>query len=253
PFYLSLRDASTLGSVAAANEDIVHFDGTSFSLLFDGSDVGIASLRIDAFARLDGDTLLLSFDADKTVPGIAGTVDDSDIVRFEASSLGAVSAGTFSLYFDGSDVGLTASGHDVTTVEPLSDGRIVISTLGSVTVSGPSGSVSARDEDLLAFTPASLGDVTTGTFALHFDGSDVGLGDAGEEVDAAAVDALGNIYLSTLDTFSVPGVGGDDDDVFVFTPTSTGHTTAGTYSSVLFFDGSAFGLAANDVFAIDLP
>ena len=253
PFYLSLRDAATLGSVAAANEDVLFYDGTSFSLLFDGSDVGIASLRIDAFTRVDADTLLLSFDADKPVPGIAGTVDDSDIVRFEASSLGPVTTGTFSLYFDGSDVGLTASGHDVTTVEPLADGRILMSTLGSVTVAGPSGSVSARDEDLLAFTPTSLGDVTAGTFELYFDGSDVGLGDAGEEVDAAAVDAAGNIYLSALDVFAVPGVSGADEDIFVFIPTSTGSTTAGTYSTSLFFDGSTFGLAANDVFAIDLP
>jgi hypothetical protein len=48
-------------------------------------------------------------------------------------------------------------------------------------------------------------------------------------------------------------VSGADEDVFVFTPTTLGGTTAGTYSSTLYFDGSAFGLAANDVFAIDLP
>ena len=253
PLYFSLRDAATVGGVAAANEDIVFFDGASFSLFFDGSDVGIASLRIDAFARIDADSLLLSFDADKPVPGIAGTVDDSDVVRFETTSLGGLTAGTFSMYFDGSDVGLTASGHDVNVVEPLADGRIILSTLNSATVSGASGSVSARDEDLLAFTPISLGDVTAGTFELYFDGSDVGLGDAGEEVDAAAVGLDGRIYLSALDVFSVPGVSGGDEDVFVFTPTSLGSTTSGTYSSTLFFDGSSFGLDANDVFAIDLP
>ena len=49
------------------------------------------------------------------------------------------------------------------------------------------------------------------------------------------------------------GISGADEDVFVFTPTSLGAMTAGTYSSTLYFDGSAFGLAANDVFAIDLP
>jgi len=30
-------------------------------------------------------------------------------------------------------------------------------------------------------------------------------------------------------------------------------TNAGTFSPMPYFDGSAFGLAANDVFAIDLP
>ena len=192
----------------------------------------------------------ISFDAPGSVPGIAGPVDDSDIVRFDATSLGATTSGTFRLQFDGSDVGLTADAHDVDAVELLADGRILISTTGSASLSG----ATARDEDLLAFTPTSLGDLTTGTFALSFDGSDVGLGDAPEDVDAAAVDASGRIYLSTLDAFVVPGVTGQDEDVFVFTPTTLDPpTTGGSYAPELFFDGSSFGLGATDVSAIDLP
>jgi hypothetical protein len=249
PLYFSLASAGTVGGVSAADEDVLYFDGTNFSLAFDGSNVGLTALRIDAFSWVSATSLLLSFDAAGAVPGIAGTTDDSDIVLFSATSLGATTAGTFSLYFDGSDVGLTADAHDVDAVELLPGGNILISATGSVTVSG----VAARDEDLLVFTPTSMGDVTAGSFAMYFDGSDVGLGDSGEDVDAAAVDFSGNVYLSTLDLFAVPGVSGEDEDVFVFTPTSTGATTAGTYSPTLYFDGSAFGLAANDLFAIDLP
>jgi DNA-binding beta-propeller fold protein YncE len=247
----SLRGAATIGGVSAANEDILSFDGTTrFSLSFDGSDVGLGSLRIDAFSWLYADSLLLSFDAPGSVPGIAGTVDDSDIVRFDATSLGPTTAGAFRLYVDGSDVGLTTDAHDVDAVEPSADGRILVSTTGNLSLSG----AIARDEDLLAFTATSLGDVTAGSFSLSFDGSDVGLGDAPEDVDAAAVDASGRIYLSTLDAFAVPGVSGQDEDVFVFSPTALDPpTTAGTYSNTLFFDGSSFGLGANDVFAIDLP
>jgi len=51
----------------------------------------------------------------------------------------------------------------------------------------------------------------------------------------------------------VPGVSGADEDVFVFTPTSLGPTTTGTFDAALFFDGSVHGLGANDVNAIDLP
>src|SRR6185312_6779041 len=120
------------------------------------------------------------------------TVDDSDIVRFDATSLGTATGGTFGVYFDGSDVGLTTNAHDVDTVELLTDGRLLMSTTGSAAVSG----ATARDEDLFAFTPTSLGDVTAGRFAPWFDGSDVGLGDAGEDVDAAAVDTSGRLYLS---------------------------------------------------------
>ena len=110
-----------------------------------------------------------------------------------------------------------------------------------------------EDEDLLAFTPTSLGTVTAGSWALYFDGSDVGLSNTAEDVDAVAVDASGKLYLSTTGNFAVSGVSGADEDVFLFTPTSLGSTTQGTFAPARFFDGSNYGLAANDVFAIDLP
>ena len=251
PLYFTLLNGGTVGAVTVADEDVVAFDGVStFSLAFDGSDVGLASRRIDAFGWLDSDSLLFSLDTDgATLPGIAGTVDDSDVVRFDASSLGSTTAGTFSLYFDGSDVGLTTTAEDVDAFELLTNGTIVLSTAGSVSVTGVAGA----EEDLLAFTPSALGATTSGTFAMYFDGSDVGLSTSNENVDAAAVDAAGRIYLSTTGNFSVTGASGVDEDVFVFTPTTLGATTSGTFSPSLYFDGSAFGLSSNDIFAIDLP
>jgi hypothetical protein len=248
PLYFSLADLATVGGVSADNEDVLFFDGTSFSLAFDGSDVGLATFRIDAFSWLDADSLLLSFDAPGTVPN-AGAVDDSDLVRFDATSLGASTAGVFSLYFDGSDVGLTTNAEDIDGVELLPGGTLLVSTFNTVAANGAAG----EDEDLLEFAPTSLGANTAGTFSLYFDGSDVGLTTNAEDVDAAAVGADGRIYLSTLNNFAVTGISGADEDVFVFTPSSLGSVTAGTYSSTLYFDGSVFGLAANDVNAIDLP
>jgi hypothetical protein len=248
PLHLSLGSSGTIGGVGAADEDVVFSNGAGFSLHFDGSDVGVASLRIDGFALLDPDTLLLSFDAPGAVPGIAGSVDDSDIVRFDATTLGSTTGGVFQLYFDGSDVGLTTSDEDVDAVELLGDGRILISTFGAVSVPGASGA----DEDLLAFTPASLGQSTAGSHAVYFDGSDVGLGNSSEDVDGAAVDSSG-LHLSTAAAFAVPGVSGQDEDVFVFRPSRLGPTTAGSYSPRLYFDGSTRGLAANNLFAVELP
>ncbi len=251
PLYFTLLNGGTVGGVTVADEDVVFFNGVStFSLAFDGSDVGLASRRLDAFGWLDADSLLFSLDTDgATLPGVAGTIDDADVVRFDASSLGATTAGTFSMYFDGSDVGLTTAGEDVDAFELLSNGTVVLSTEGSVNVTGVSGG----EEDLLVFTPSSLGATTAGTFGMYFDGSDVGLSNSNENVDAAAVDATGRIYLSTTGNFSVTGSSGADEDVFVFTPTTLGSNTTGSYSPSLYFDGSAFGLAGNDVFAIDLP
>lgn len=246
PLYLALESSATLDGVAVANEDVVFFDGGSFTLMFDGSDVGLSSFRIDAFARLDADSLLLSVSSDGTLPTF-GAVDDSDVLRFDATSLGSTTSGTFSMYFDGSDVGLTTSSHDVDAVELLS-GQLLISTAGSVNLPGVS---SGRDEDLLLFSPSSLGTVTSGSYSLYFDGSDVGLG--ATDVDGAAIEAGGTLYLSTADSFAVAGASGDDEDVVAFVPTATGATTAGTYLSPLDFDGSAFGLGPNDVVAVELP
>ena len=88
---------------------------------------------------------------------------------------------------------------------------------------------------------------------MYFDGSDIGLSNSNENIDAAAVDAAGRIYLSTTGNFAAGGVSGADEDVFVFNPTTLGATTSGTVSPSLDLDGSAFGLGGNDVWAIDLP
>jgi len=245
--YASFSDKGSAGGVAFANEDILAFDGAVWSLFFDGSDVGLSSQTIDAFQVIGATQVLLSFTDPATVGGMA--VDDSDIVRFNATSLGSVTAGTFSMYFDASDVDLSTSDEDLDGVELLPDGRLLLSTLGAFAVPGAAG---AR-EDLVAFRPITLGATTAGTFELYFDGSDVGLTSSSENIDAVAVDAAGRLHLSTNGSFAVPGVSGADEDVFIFTPTTTGATTAGTFSSALFFDGSLFGLTANDLAGIDRP
>ena len=226
---ISANGARTLGSLSVADEDIVRFNGAAFSMVFDGSDVGVTG-DVDAFARLDADSFLISLAAPATLPGV-GAVDDSDVVRFDATSNGAMTAGTFSIYLHGSDVGLSTDAEDVDAVEALPDGRVLLSITGKGSVPRVA---TVQDEDLVAFTPTSLGATSAGTFAVYFDGSDVGLVDAAsEDVDAASVASDGDILLSTLGAFAVPGVSGGDEDLFACAPTSLGATTACTYSTSL--------------------
>jgi hypothetical protein len=209
-------------------------------MVFDGSDVGV-TVDLNAFHRLSATSFLMSFDTATTL-GALGTVDDSDIVRFDATSLGATTAGAFSLYFDGSDVGLTTTGEDVDALALLPDNRLVVSTEGNPNVPGASGG----DEDLLVFTPTSTGSNTAGTWALYFDGSDVGLSTTNENVVGVwSAAANGPVYLTTLGAFSVPGVSGDGADIFVCTPGTLGGTTSCTYSMT--WDGSANGFAGEVV------
>ncbi len=176
-----------------------------------------------------------------------GWVDDSDINRFVPTSLGENTVGRFEWYFDGSDVGLTRSGEDIDTLSVSYDGKLLVSTVGSFRVPGISG----RDEDLIFFTPTSLGRKTSGTWARYFDDSDAGLQRSSEDVRGGQIDEVsGDIYLTTEGNFAVPGLSGDGADIFVCTPDSLGANTSCTFS--LYWDGSAHGLAGEqvDAFAI---
>lgn len=249
--YLSIHafGARTLGTLhGVQNEDVVSFDGTGFAMLFDGSDVRVGAVVLDAFAMVGPDTFLMSFDRPIRISGV-GWVDAPDIVRFQATSLGDTTAGSFSMYFDGSDVGLTAWSEGVDAIEPLADGRLLISTRGRATVLG----VVALGQDLLAFTPSSLGYNTAGSFSMYFDGSDVGLTAWSEGIDGVAVTAGGPLLLSTGGAFTVPGMSGQGEDLFVCAPSSLGPDTSCTYSSALFFQGSAWGLGGLGVDAFELP
>lgn len=247
PLYLSMASNGTIGGVAFADEDILKFDGVSWSLFFDGSDVGVGGSDLFAFDVVNANTIWMAFTSSMTLNGIS--VTSRDVVQFSATSLGANTAGTFSMIVRGAAVGLDANSEAIDSLSLLTDGRVLLSTTGSSVVPGVSGA----DEDVLAFTPISLGAATSGSWAMYFDGSDVGLADtSSEDVDALDVDSYGNIYLSTLGDFSVPGVSGADEDVFICAPSTVGDTTACNYLPNLYFDGSTWGQVSNDVDAFNL-
>jgi hypothetical protein len=232
----------TLSGVAVSTHDIVAFDGWSFSLLLDGEDVGLdaTSENIDALELLPNGHLLVSTTGSFSVPGLSGK--DEDVIELTPGLLGRTSTGSWSMRLDGSLVGLEAAGEDVDAVELMGNGHLLLSTRDLINVTGVSG----EDEDVLDFDPG------TGAWAMYFDGTDVGLTNASEDVDGFALSG-GNVFLSTAGNFAVTGVAGADEDVFVFTPTTLGSTTTGTFSSTLFFDGSVLGLAGNDLAAIERP
>jgi hypothetical protein len=239
PLPLSFTAPGTAGAVTFGDEDVVAH-GDAFSLVFDGSGEGLAgNADVDALEILGPGNFLLSFnrDAGTAVPDGVGVVDDSDIVEFDN--------GTFSLYFDGSDVGLTTNAEDVDAVELLATGELAVSTDGDPVVPGVSNPT-PKDEDLLRFTPTGLGATTAGSWALWFDGSDVGLAQNGEDTDGAALSPGGDLVLSTQGSFTVPGVSGSDEDVFVCGSPVFGPVTSCAFSPTLLFDGSALGVTASN-------
>lgn len=239
--FASSTTSGSAGGVTFLDEDIVAFDTATgtWSMFFDGSDVGLGSAAnrdVDAFHILDDNSILLSIAGPSTLPNV-GNIDDSDIVLFTPTKLGKKTEGTFSLYFDGSDVQLTSNSEDIDGIYLTATGDLIISTTGVATVG-----FTALDEDLLIFSPTSTGSNTAGSWAYYFDSSDIGLNNGAEEdVSGIWIDGS-DVYLTMIGDFSIStGLSGQSSDVFLCGTASIGKKAA-CGSSSLHWDGDASGL-----------
>lgn len=151
------------------------------------------------------------------MPG-AGWVDDSDLVLFTPTSLGEHTAGTFSLFFNGSRIGLTHSGEDIDAVEIDGD-DLYLSTSGNFKLGD---GLKGKDEDVFAcrgFTTAGRGSSCDDT-GIVFDGSRHGLTSTSQEdVDAFALTPGGNApderaFFSTTGNYRTRSTSGGESDIF---------------------------------------
>ncbi len=200
-----------VGPVQAS--DIVSFDATrpageQFALVFDGEDVGIGSAAIDAIAWAGDNQFLFSFASTTTIAGL-GTFNGSDILLFQADSLGENTAGTFSVVLRGSDIGLAPTPGNIDALDILEDGTLVFSTAGDVTLpAGINGaSITVQDDDLVQLTPDAAGHFATGTMRVFFDGADAGLTVSTEDIDAVSIDGS-QVRISTVGSFFIETQGG---------------------------------------------
>ena len=246
-FLLSSSTNGQVNGVKFADEDVLSFDTHSgqWSLYLDGSDVGLGGNDIDALHRMADGALLVSLGSPLTVAGLA--VDDSDVLRFAPSSLGSNTAGTFSLYFDGSDVGLTTNAEDVNNLS-LTDAGLLLGTNGSASVAGAVG----RDEDLLLFVPSSLGETTAGAWSLYFDGSLMGLGQKGEHMAAADARPNAPLYLAGSAATEIDALVAGAADIFTCALAGTGTATACQPAPSLVWRGAQYGFGSESVDALAL-
>ncbi len=111
---------------------------------------------------------------------------NEDIVAF------APGTGEFSIYFDGSECGLTDANLD--DFDILENGDIIFTLRSAFTIEGL-GEVD--DSDVIAYTPSTEG---CGTFGYYVIGADVGLTQGEEDIDALGVDEDGSLVVSTIGT-----------------------------------------------------
>ena len=249
-YYLTFTTTTTVPGVGSvADEDVVTYDPATdtWALYIDGSDVGLKGTDINALhVRADGSMIVSLNSSSFSLAGLVGgpngtTIEDSDLVLFTPTSTGANSAGSWTFFLDGSDISLTTNGEDIDGVYEYADGSLALSTLGSATVSGLN---TQRDEDVMIFTPTSLGASTAGSFAYKFDGSDVGFNtSSSEDLNAVTFNANDDLIFSTTGTWSASGGGGEDEDLGTFTGTY-GSSTSG--SAALLLDFSVLGISTGE-------
>lgn len=188
-------------------------------VLFDGADVGLKGKTIDAVARLADGSLLLSLTGNGTLPDLQGGPEgehyrDEDLLRFTPRYLGRHTAGSWSFYLDGSDVGLTLVGEDIDALAVDPDGSLLVSTAGKLVVPGVDP---ALDEDVLRFAPEALGAETAGTWSPYLDGSALGLASPSEDVDALtrppSPGEVHDLLLSSAGPLDAGGLAAGDEDV----------------------------------------
>jgi hypothetical protein len=267
-------DASAL--IYTVNDIIrlrVNTDGSwQYTIYFDGSNFGLttANERIDAFYIVPAGSTPVGFTAgqilvstagafsvQKTYTGgvgsgsnVSGFGEDVIVVTPTAyNGDGTPQSGTWALRFDGSTRRLTGTAGNIDALGLLPDGTMLLSTAGFV--SGLPGSVTTYGEDIIRYNFVSR------NYSRFFDGSQVGLSGASENVDGFFINGTGatpDIILTTVGSFTVTvdPVSGTSSDLVEFTPTSLGATTAGTFGPGLFLAASNFGHSGKNVKGIQL-
>ncbi len=226
--YVGAAKSGTVAGIPFTGADILHYTraNNTWEMLFDASDVGLNG-NVSAFTFLPNGSILMSLVANATLPGV-GAVTPMDIIRFIPTQLGNNTVGSFQWYFDGSDVGLSASTEKIDAISyfqtTAGSQRLRISTSGVATVTDvDGGSLTAQDEDILLFIISSPGATTVGHWAtsLHLDGSLIP-GLAAEDVNGYGHDGVNEAkYLLISGTFNVAGAAGNAKSVLKLTPDDT--------------------------------
>lgn len=211
--YVSSPGTGNVGGYGYADEDIMLYNtGTgAWSKAFDGTNAGLNSAAdIDALATIINSgylSFLMSFDQPAAVPGL-GTVDDSDVLRYDTFN------GQWSMYLDGSTVGLTTDAEDVDALTFSPGGYLALSTAGGFAVKNmEGGTLKGKDEDLFL-----LVDKNAAEFTLWLKGATLGLQSTNDirgasfmPVNDSLVDSAR--YIVPQSSFSLPNgtaVGAND-------------------------------------------
>ncbi|MEL7263764.1 MAG: putative Ig domain-containing protein, partial [Planctomycetota bacterium] len=212
-----------------------------YEMYFDGSDVGLWNYceDVDAFTIREDGSILISTHSLSNLPDL-GYVWGQDVLLFEPTSLGQHTAGAWSMYVDGSDLGFS-NWENIDALHELPDGRLIVSSKNRAKINGFLSKF--HDKDLVALDLQQTGWQTRASASFYFDGSDVGLGTRSEDIKGLSLSDDGTtIEFSPLWKTFVPGLRAFGRDVLTLDTTSLGWSTEGTYRTPLTIKGKEVGL-----------
>ncbi len=165
-FYLSFAADTTLpGLGAVQDEDVVYWNGSAWSVWFNGTAHGLTNANLDLDAiSVNGSTLYFSTVGNTNPPGVRGTADDADIYSWNGSRYARV--------WDASANGVPAAAN-VDGYDRVDGTHFYLSFATDATVTGV-GTV--QDEDVVY--------VDAAVRSVYFDGTAHGLTNANLDVDA---------------------------------------------------------------------
>jgi hypothetical protein len=194
-----------------------------------GNDVSCCDADGDGLCS--SEVILFSPESDVTLGGVL--VAEEDIVRFAEAS------NQYTIYFDGSDVGL--ADHDIDAFTIRHDGSILMSFRTNSMILTNVGTV--KKQDIILFEPTSLGANTAGTFKPFFVGSEHGLSSSSADIRGVYEAADGALYLTLGSNLTIGSLSVADEDVIRFDPATN------DYSMIV--DGSDVGLGSQAIDAFN--
>lgn len=247
--YLSFAGAGNIGGVVYQPGDILKYsmlNGT-WSMFFDASDVRLKGNLVAFDVDSNEYDLFMVFAKTQNVPGV-GRVTPQDMLYLSIESTGEETAGTLSLWLDGSDLGLNGTAE---SIDALSGGsyHALLSTSGNALLPYGLAQMLFQDEDVIELYVDNHGQDTNGYWQTFNSGSLMGL--------------KPNVDLTGLDTDSAggsfPGI------FFTVDRATTAHDVAlsagdialcnmgwepGCLSVIKFWDASDAGIGTRKIDAI---
>jgi len=177
--YVTAAGGNAPGAGAYQKNDILKWNGSVWSVWFDGATRGLpATADIMAF-DVDNDAARSAWIVIRQVQKLPG------VGKMEPTQIAYYNGTTWSRFFDGRDVGLLTTGERINglevlpgSVSPIGSGclyYLLISTVAGGGVPVGNSNVNFTGEDVLGFCMTSMGTNTAGTWHIRFEGQAEGL------------------------------------------------------------------------------